>query len=106
MKQDRIEFRTNQEEKQQMEAAAHFMGVNLSTFLRMIALERSAEILKKRDSLLLSDRDRDAFLQALETPPKPNQALKEALLEYRNLTEEQHSNAKNKIRRRNQTKRI
>lgn len=100
MKQDRIEFRTNNEERQQIEAAANYIGVNLSTFLRITALERSAEILKQKDSLILSDHDRNAFLKALENPPKPNKALKDALKEYRNLTEEKRSNANNKINRR------
>ncbi len=88
MKQDRIEFRTNHEERQKMEAAANFVGMNLSTFLRLTMLERSAEILKQRDSLVLSDQDSNAFLQALENPPKPNKALKKALKVYRNFTED------------------
>lgn len=86
MKQDRIDIRTSREEKQQIEAAANFIGVNLSTFFRMTALERSSEILKQKNALELSDYDRDAFLQALENPPKPNKALKEALKKYRSLT--------------------
>ncbi len=83
MKQDRIEFRTNHEERQQIETAASFLGMNTSAYLRMVALERSVEILRTSETLTLSDRDRDLFLQALENPPKLNETLKEALIEYR-----------------------
>lgn len=33
--------------------------------------------------VLLSDADRDRFLQLLESPPKPNAALKKAMAKYR-----------------------
>lgn len=76
---DRLEFRTSQNERLQIEAAAQFIDVSLSIFLRMIALERSNEILKQKNTLTLADQDRDGFLNALKNPPKPNKALKEAL---------------------------
>ena len=34
-------------------------------------------------SLVLSDRDRDQFLQLIENPPPPNAALRKAVSEYR-----------------------
>jgi uncharacterized protein (DUF1778 family) len=83
MKEDRIEFRTSHEERRQIETAASFLGMNTSTYLRMVALERSVEILRTSETLVLSDRDRDLFLQALENPPKLNKPLKKALTEYR-----------------------
>lgn len=87
-KQDRrVEFRASENERLQIEAAAQFIGVNLSTFLRMTALERSSEILKQKDSLLLSNQDRDTFLNSLQNPHKPNKALKSALEGYRNYKE-------------------
>lgn len=33
--------------------------------------------------IILSDRDRDTFLAALDSPPKPNQALKKAMRKHR-----------------------
>lgn len=85
MRRDRVEFRTNHNERQQFEAAAIFLGVNLSSFLRTVAIERSTEILKQRDTFILSNEDRDAFLRALENPPEPNKELKKALKDYRRL---------------------
>ncbi|HSX10527.1 MAG TPA: DUF1778 domain-containing protein [Chlamydiales bacterium] len=83
MKQDRIEFRISHQERQQIETAASFLGMNVSTYLRLIALERSVEILKNSETVVLSDRDRDLFLRALENPPKPNKNLKKAFASYR-----------------------
>jgi uncharacterized protein (DUF1778 family) len=82
MKKDRVEFRTSHQEREQFEKAATYLGINLSAFLRMAALERSAEIVKESNLLVLSDRDRDTFLAALENPPEPNENLKNAFLEY------------------------
>jgi uncharacterized protein (DUF1778 family) len=83
MRENRVEFRTNELEKRQFEEAASILGVNLYSFLRNIALERSVEILKGRDSILLSNKDRDAFLTALENPPQPNKDLKKAYQKYK-----------------------
>lgn len=83
MKGDRVEFRTSQGERIQFERAASYLGMNLSAFLRMAALEKSAEIVKENNILILSDHDRDLFLNALENPPKPNKNLKKAFAEYR-----------------------
>lgn len=83
MKEDRIEFRTSHRERQQIEKAALFLGMNVSSYLRMISLERSVEVLKSDSTILLSDADRDLFLNALENPPKLKGKLKKALIEYR-----------------------
>lgn len=83
MKEDRVEFRTSHQERKQFEIAATYLGMNLSAFLRMAALERSAEVVKESNALLLSSKDRDQFLSALENPPKPNKNLKKAFLEYK-----------------------
>ncbi|MCE5318660.1 MAG: DUF1778 domain-containing protein [Parachlamydia sp.] len=83
MKEDRVEFRTTHQERKQFETAAGILGMNLSSFLRMTAVEKASEILRQNTSIVLSDEDRDAFLNALQNPPKPNKELKKALLEHR-----------------------
>lgn len=85
MKEDRVEFRTSHQEREQFEVAASFLGMNLSSFLRMAALERSVEVLKKTQMMVLSNNDRDIFMSALEKPLKPNKNLKKALSEYKKL---------------------
>ena len=82
MKQDRIAVRASQEERQRLVEAAIFTGMTLSGFLRQAALEKSDDVLKSKDILTLSDRDRDLFLDALENPPKPNKHLQQAFSTY------------------------
>ncbi len=85
MKRERVEFRTSTVELKQFEKAADILGMNLSSFLRTIALERSSEILRRQESILLNNKDRDAFLAALDNPPEPNKALKQAYKDYKRL---------------------
>jgi uncharacterized protein (DUF1778 family) len=82
MKQDRIELRASQKERELLFEAALFSGMTLSSFLRQAALEKSEEVLKHRDSITLSDRDRAIFMDALENPPKPNKQLVNAFKFY------------------------
>lgn len=85
MKKDRIEIRTSKSERKQFEEAACLSGMNLSEFLRRTALEKSFEIIRKNNSIILSNEDRDAFLNALENPPEPKRKLKQAVKHYKRL---------------------
>lgn len=85
MKQDRIELRASQKERERLLEAANFKGMTLSSFLRQVALEKSDDILRNRDDLTLSDRDRDLFLEALENPPKANKRLQQAFKRYKKM---------------------
>ena len=83
MKQDRIELRASQKERERLLEAATFTGMSLSAFLRQAALEKSQVVLKSRDILTLSDRDkRNLFLDALENPPEANKRLRQAFKNY------------------------
>jgi uncharacterized protein (DUF1778 family) len=83
MKQERLDIRASSSEKKKFEAASAILGMNLSSFLRMSALEKSTEILKEHDTVFFSDEARDAFLDALQNPPLPNKELKKAFKEYK-----------------------
>lgn len=85
MKQERLELRTSKVDRARFAEAAAFTGMTLSAFLRQAALEKSEIVLKNRDDLTLSNRDRDLFLEALEKPTKPNKQLREAFKKYQNL---------------------
>ena len=52
--------------------------MNLSSFARKARINTS---------IVLSNEDRDAFLYALEHPPKPNKRLRKALEAHRRLAE-------------------
>ena len=71
----RINLRTSPEAKALIERAAAIMGSTVSSFMLQNAYEAALRLVAQQDTITLSDRDRDAFLQALEHPPKPNQAL-------------------------------
>ncbi len=85
VKQDRIEIRTSTSERKQFEEAAFLSRMNLSEFMRRSALDKSTEIIHKSTSIMLTNEDRDAFLNALENPPEPTKKMKQALKHHKRL---------------------
>lgn len=71
----RINLRTSPEAKALIERAAALMGSTVSSFMLQNAYEAAARLVAQQDVMTLSDRDRDAFLNALENPPEPTPAL-------------------------------
>jgi len=71
----RINLRTSPEVKALIERAAALMGTTVSSYISQTMYETSQRVVAEQDTLTLSDRDRDAFLAALENPPTPTQAL-------------------------------
>ena len=71
----RINLRTSPEAKALIERAAAIMGSTVSSFMLQNAYEAARRLIAQQEVLTLSDRDRDAFLNALENPPEPTQAL-------------------------------
>lgn len=87
-KAERIDLRVEGELKQEFAAAAELAGMNLSSFLVAAAREQASRMLRTREAVVLSDTDRDRFLDALEEPPRPiPPALKKAV-EQSTLVEE------------------
>jgi uncharacterized protein (DUF1778 family) len=71
----RINLRTSPQAKALIERAAALMGTTVSSFMLQNAYEAASRLVTQRDVLMLSDRDRDAFLEALAHPAEPTQAL-------------------------------
>lgn len=71
----RINLRTSQEVKEMIERAAAAVGATVSSFMLQNATEVARRVLAEQEVIVLSDRDRDAFLNALDNPPEPPQAL-------------------------------
>lgn len=71
----RINLRTSPQAKALIERAAAIMGSTVSGFMLQNAYEAALRLVAQQDVITLSDRDRDAFLKALENPPEPTQAL-------------------------------
>ncbi len=72
----RINLRASPEAKAMIERAAALMGTTVSAFMIQNAYEAAQKLVAEWETITLSDRDRDAFLAALENPPEPNAALK------------------------------
>ena len=68
----RLEARVTQEQKQLMERAAFWRGQNLTEFMVSVLAEASMQIIKDCELLQLTDRDRQAFADALLNPPTPS----------------------------------
>jgi uncharacterized protein (DUF1778 family) len=80
-KEERIDLRTSREVKQLLQRAAELLGTTLSAFIIHRSYDAAKEVLAQQESLVLSDRERDRFLQLLESPPRPNRALRQLLRE-------------------------
>ena len=72
----RINLRTSPEAKALIERAAALMGTTVSSFMLQNAYEAAQRLVAQHETIVLSDRDRDAFLAAINTPGEPTEALK------------------------------
>ncbi len=70
-KQDRIDLRVVEAIKAQFAEAAETCGMNLSTFMIAAAQEQVARAQRRNQAVVLSDRDRDLFLAALDRSARP-----------------------------------
>jgi len=71
----RINLRTSLEVKEMIERAAAAVGATVSSFMLQNATEVARRVLAEQEVIVLSDRDRDAFLKAIDNPAEPTQAL-------------------------------
>ncbi len=71
----RINLRTSQEVKEMIERAAAAVGATVSSFMLQNATEVARRVLAEQEVIVMANRDRDAFLNALDHPPEPTQAL-------------------------------
>ncbi|MHB8347932.1 MAG: type II toxin-antitoxin system TacA family antitoxin [Acidiferrobacterales bacterium] len=79
---DRIDFRVNPKTKDLLVRAATLCGSNLTAFVLESAQERAIELIERYEQLRLTNRDRDLLLAALDQPPEPTEALRQAFRKY------------------------
>lgn len=79
----RFNFRLPASIKKRIEKAAIASGLTVTDFAINVLAESAEEVLEKHHNRVLSDRERDIFLNMLENPPAPNKALLDAVAEYR-----------------------
>ena len=75
----RINLRTSTEAKAVIERAASLMGTTVSSFMLQNAYEAARRIVSENDTLLLTQRDFEAFTASMQKPPKPKAALRKLM---------------------------
>ena len=80
---DNIEMRVKPSDKQRISRAAELTGVKLTTFVRASAAREAERILREHQTTTLSERDRRALLEALDSPPPPTRVARDAVRDYR-----------------------
>ena len=74
----RLDVRLSEEKKRRIEQAASYLGQTVSAFTVATLVREAEEVVERFGMMQLSDRDRDAFLSALDNPPRPNARLRKA----------------------------
>lgn len=83
---ERLEARISKAQKGLFVRAAELQGRSLTDFLVTSAQEAALETVRTHNAVHLSERDREAFVSALLTPPTPSKTLQQAAKRYRKRT--------------------
>lgn len=84
---ERLGFRVDEETKDLIERAAYLARRKVSDFCVTALTESAQRTIAEHDALMLSDRDREAFFNALMYPPKASPRLVRALVEHKRRVE-------------------
>ncbi len=79
----RMEQRTKPHVKAQIQQAAALLGVDETTFVTSVALERARETIEDHERTILSANDRAVVLAALDNPAEPTKDLEKAMALHR-----------------------
>ena len=80
---DNIEMRVRPSDKERMSRAAELTGVKLATFVRVSAAREAERVLREHRATTLSEPDSRMLLEALDNPPPPTPAARDAVRDYR-----------------------
>ena len=72
-KTERLEARVTPEEKETFETAALLRGTSVTDFLVMTAKEAAVRTIRENEVLILAERSRRIFVEALLNPPAPTE---------------------------------
>ena len=76
VKDSRVDFRVSDVQKSLLERAAEIKHLSLSSYILSSSIKQAELDISENEMLILSNRDRDLVMAALENPPEPNEALK------------------------------
>jgi uncharacterized protein (DUF1778 family) len=85
---DRLEARLSPDTKALFQEAASIQGRSLTDFVVNSALEAAKRTVRQNEWIELSRRDRIAFVEALLSPPAPNDRLQNAMRRHARATRE------------------
>jgi uncharacterized protein (DUF1778 family) len=79
----RFDARLTVSQKELFEEAARIKGFkSLSEFVIYTTQEAATMIIERHNAILISEKDKEIFFNALLNPPKPNSALTKAAKNY------------------------
>jgi len=78
VKESRLNIRCNGHARELLDKAATYAHVSVSEFVLSHALASAEKVVQANECITLKPEDFQAFLAALDTPAKPNSALKKA----------------------------
>lgn len=76
---ERLGFRVDAKTKKLVERAAALERRSLTDFCLTALTEATQAAIAQHETIVLSERDREVFFEALVHPPKPNARLRRAL---------------------------
>src|SRR5512139_2310949 len=79
----RITARVSENVRATLEQAAELLGATVKQFVVQTAYEEAERILERESVIRLSHRDARKVLALLDSPPKANKALKDAVKSFR-----------------------
>jgi uncharacterized protein (DUF1778 family) len=79
---ERLEARVSAETKALCQEAATLQGQSLTDFIVGSAVESARRVLREKELIELTQRDRIAFVDSLLNPPLPKQRLQKAARRY------------------------
>lgn len=82
-KKERLEARLTPEQKEHIERAARIKGTSISDFVVLSADDAAIRTIREQEVLVLNERAREVFAQALLHPPAPGRRLAAAVQRYK-----------------------
>lgn len=79
VKENRLNIRCDSHVRELLDKAATYSHVSVSEFVLSHAIASAEKVVHANERITLKPKDFHAFLAALDTPVKPNAALKKAL---------------------------
>jgi uncharacterized protein (DUF1778 family) len=82
---ERVDFRLDPEHKALIERAAAYQGETLTGYAVSTLVREALRVIQAHESVRLTDRDRDRFLEIVSNPSDPGDALHRAARRHNDL---------------------